>query len=190
MWLWMLAGCWNIGQDLTTETTTAESLALEAARQLASTSAEQLQTQMVQELGNPGPPNAILEGSSESEALNPHSGLPSPGNGRIGHSSLRPRDPANRAPDWVQPWLDAHRDAEFSDVQGTEQIVEGPGGSVARVLLPIPMLDTCVRCHGSEAQIPADVRTRLEARYPDDQATGFAVGDLMGALWVELPVEG
>lgn len=189
MWLWVMVGCWNVGQDVTTDGATAEALALDAAKQMATSAAEQLQTQMIQELGNPGPSGAILEGSSEAEALQPHASVPATGSARIGHSGLRPRDPANKAPAWVQAWLDAHSEAEFTDVQGFERIEEGPEGQVARVLLPIPMLDSCTHCHGTETQIPADVRSRLESRYPDDQATGYAVGDLVGALWVELPVE-
>ena len=31
------------------------------------------------------------------------------------------------------------------------------------------------------------VRTAIAERYPDDRATGFDVGDLRGALWVEVP---
>jgi len=43
----------------------------------------------------------------------------------------------------------------------------------------------CLACHGSEVAEP--VRAAIAERYPDDHATGFAVGDLRGALWVEVP---
>ena len=48
----------------------------------------------------------------------------------------------------------------------------------------------CLACHGAPEQIPAEVAAILAERYPDDQATGYAVGDLRGALWAEvrLPV--
>ena len=43
----------------------------------------------------------------------------------------------------------------------------------------------CLACHGSE--VSPEVREAIAARYPGDRATGFAVGDLRGALWVEVP---
>ena len=43
----------------------------------------------------------------------------------------------------------------------------------------------CLACHG--AQVAPAVRAAIAAHYPDDAATGFAVGDLRGGLWVEVP---
>ncbi len=190
MWIWALAGCWSGSQDLTSEPEGADALALAEARRLAEAAAEQLRAQMVQEMGNPGPSDAIVDGSIEAEVLMAHVDVPPGGNGRVGHSGMRPRDRANQSPAWVQAWIDAHADREFADVQGFERIEQGEGEArVARILAPIPILDGCLQCHGDESQIPARIRTRLEARYPDDQATGYRVGDLAGALWVEIPVE-
>ncbi|MDT4883752.1 hypothetical protein FQZ97_1198250 [compost metagenome] len=43
----------------------------------------------------------------------------------------------------------------------------------------------CLACHGT--QMAPQVRAAIAAHYPDDAATGFAVGDLRGGLWVEVP---
>ena len=43
----------------------------------------------------------------------------------------------------------------------------------------------CVACHGTE--VAPEVRATILAHYPDDGATGFSLGDLRGALWVEVP---
>ncbi|MEZ6003852.1 MAG: DUF3365 domain-containing protein [Planctomycetota bacterium] len=43
----------------------------------------------------------------------------------------------------------------------------------------------CLTCHGAPDAIPADVQAALAERYPEDAATGYAVGDLRGALIVE-----
>lgn len=43
----------------------------------------------------------------------------------------------------------------------------------------------CLSCHGSEEEIPADVKAVLAERYPDDTAVGHAIGDLRGAVIIE-----
>jgi len=34
-----------------------------------------------------------------------------------------------------------------------------------------------------------DLKAKLAELYPNDQATGYAAGDLRGVFWVELPRE-
>jgi hypothetical protein len=46
----------------------------------------------------------------------------------------------------------------------------------------------CLSCHGPREAIVPAVVSSLEARYPDDRATGYAAGDLRGALWAEAEV--
>lgn len=57
-----------------------------------------------------------------------------------------------------------------------------------RYLKPITIQTMCLSCHGSPEQIPADVRSLLDQRYPRDRATGYKAGDLRGAFSVTLPV--
>ena len=59
-------------------------------------------------------------------------------------------------------------------------------GRVAlRLMRGIATEPGCLACHG--AQVAPAVRAAIAADYPDDAATGFAVGDLRGGLWVEVP---
>lgn len=46
----------------------------------------------------------------------------------------------------------------------------------------------CLLCHG--ATISEDVRAALEARYPDDRATGYSPGELRGAISLRRPADG
>ena len=104
---------------------------------------------------------------------------------RVGRATRRARNPSNRAEGWT---LDAL--AHFEDLHARKQ----PLGTAtfSRVLAdgrlayaePLVIQDLCVTCHGKE--LAADVRATLSARYPGDQATGYAVGDLRGVVWVEL----
>jgi hypothetical protein len=57
------------------------------------------------------------------------------------------------------------------------------------VLTPIRVGGLCLQCHGQPDDLAPGVVESLERLYPDDQATGFAEGDLRGWFWVEVPAE-
>ncbi len=60
--------------------------------------------------------------------------------------------------------------------------IEGREVHMQGLFIPNAM---CLVCHGDPASIPEEVRTALSERYPNDQAVGYQVGDLRGALIVE-----
>lgn len=99
----------------------------------------------------------------------------------VGRSSLRLRNPADAAPDWVAAWLRAQGERPAAGVNGVRAV----SGDRARVLRPIAVEGPCLVCHGPPEAIPEGVRAALSARYPEDRATGYAPGDLRGALWAE-----
>ncbi|MCB9568291.1 MAG: DUF3365 domain-containing protein [Myxococcales bacterium] len=107
----------------------------------------------------------------------------------VGRASGRLRNPKNAPPAWVDAWLRHHEGAPAAEVSLDRWIVDTPEGAVARVILPIAVEPLCVTCHGPLEGIDAGVREVLAARYPGDAATGYAVGDLRGALWAERAVE-
>lgn len=105
---------------------------------------------------------------------------------KVGRSSLRLRNPANRAPDWVQRWLDVQGERPAEGVKGASAVVTLGGKRIARVLRPIPIRGMCLTCHGPTLMIPPDVQSVLKERYPADQATGYALGALRGVAWAEV----
>lgn len=96
----------------------------------------------------------------------------------VGRASDRLRNPANEAPDWVAPVLDAM----LADTQPAEgqavSLADGRRGWVE----PIRMGPLCLQCHGVD--IAEDVSEALHARYPLDRARGYAAGDLRGVFWI------
>ena len=50
---------------------------------------------------------------------------------------------------------------------------------------PIVMQPMCLTCHGES--LAPEIAARISEVYPDDQATGFKVGDFRGVFWVEFP---
>ena len=101
----------------------------------------------------------------------------------IGRSSHRLRNPANEAPAWVAPVLDAYV-ATPGDLEPVG--VSLPGGRAGYVE-PIRMQPLCLTCHG-DVKDPV-LLERIEADYPQDRATGFEAGELRGVFWIEYPEE-
>lgn len=97
---------------------------------------------------------------------------------RIGRTSDRLRNPANLAPEWATPLL--------TDRPDQPRFAEGSDGSLG-VVLPIRLAPNCLACHGGESDIAPATRDALAAAFPDDHATGFAIGDVRGWFWVETP---
>jgi hypothetical protein len=60
-------------------------------------------------------------------------------------------------------------------------------GEEVRYYRPLVMNGLCVQCHGPSESLTEDVRAALAERYPDDDATGYEVGDLRGLIRVSIP---
>ncbi|HBS04662.1 MAG TPA: hypothetical protein DEA96_06845 [Leptospiraceae bacterium] len=51
------------------------------------------------------------------------------------------------------------------------------------VMSPIPVQAAlCLQCHGGVKEIKPQTRNAIEAAYPDDEATGYSLGELRGAF--------
>jgi hypothetical protein len=108
----------------------------------------------------------------------------------VGRTSLKPRNPANAPDAWETGVLqqfeqrkaagEAAVALEFAEVVATES------GQVFRYMKAIPTAEPCLACHGSN--LAPEVAARLHDLYPQDQATGFAVGDLRGAFTIAQPM--
>ena len=99
----------------------------------------------------------------------------------IGRTSHRLRNPGNLAPAWAEPAV--------NEIVTTDWYVAGPSGELGAIL-PIKLAAPCLVCHGPADGLNEDVRSALAESYPDDQATGFAEGDLRGWFWIEVPAKG
>ncbi len=110
---------------------------------------------------------------------------------RLGRVALpgRNRNPAQVAGDWQLATLQVFQQAVDGGASAAEQVAvtrEGLPDDVAlRMMRGIATEPGCLACHGSDIAPP--IRDAIAQRYPDDHATGFAVGDLRGAVWVEVP---
>lgn len=111
----------------------------------------------------------------------------------VRRTALRVRNPANRPDPFEKEWLEAQK-ARLAAGQAVEPryaVVNATDGArELRHLRPILFPGgVCVQCHGSPAEIPNEVEAFLRERYPEDEATGFATGDLRGAISVRVPLK-
>jgi len=63
------------------------------------------------------------------------------------------------------------------------------GGGTLRYLRPIVIAQPCLACHGDPATIDPAVRAAIAERYPEDEAVGYRLGDLRGAVSVRSPAD-
>ena len=103
----------------------------------------------------------------------------------VGRATRKPRNPGNVATGWRADAL-----ARFESMVAAGRPLDGamwasrlPDGTTAYAE-PLVIQQLCVACHGT--QLAPEVKSVLAARYPADQATGYAVGDLRGVAWAEI----
>lgn len=96
----------------------------------------------------------------------------------MGRSSHKLRNPDNAAPAWLVPVIDTYVSGEGELAPVVVKLDDGRHGYAE----PIRVQPLCLTCHGTT--VHADVADRIEALYPDDEATGFSEGDFRGVFWV------
>jgi len=103
---------------------------------------------------------------------------------QVGRTALKVRNPQNRADSWEQSSLMAMVKGLGEGLEpgalATVHVDEAAG--TYRFMAPIITGGLCLNCHGAELAEP--VKEAIKQRYPDDEATGFAAGDLRGAFTV------
>ena len=170
------------GQTLAAEPTLEEIGDQVSGRLFAS-----LMTTLQEKIASAGPEAAIAYCRLEALPLTAQIAQEFPQIKNVRRAALRVRNPAN-APDdtdrsvledWLASWNPTAPPKpvlkEFTDDDGTKEL---------RYYRPVPVIATCLACHGTGDEILPDVRTAIERDYPQDQATGFKEGDLRGAIVV------
>ncbi len=103
---------------------------------------------------------------------------------QVGRTSLKVRNSDNAPKDWERTVLQQFETlkAAGEDPKTLEyyKVETADGHSQVRYMKAIPTAELCLSCHGTE--IAPSLQTKLQTLYPNDQATGFKVGDLRGAF--------
>lgn len=158
------------------------------AKQLISTFASQLQSELKSALQQGGPTAAVEICKERAPAI--ADSLSQPAGWQIGRTSLKPRNLALNSPDgWERRVLNQFEDRAAAGENPRDltyaEVVQGEDGKRYRFMKAIPTAEVCLACHGKE--INPSVAAALDDAYPNDQARGYAAGDLRGAFSLEKP---
>lgn len=163
----------------------------EAARAIVAQMQGTLAPELKKEIAAGGPAGAIgvckRIGTEVAAALSQQHGA------RVTRVSLKPRNPVLGPADaWEQrALLDFDRRAAAGDKPEAlerAEIVEEPQGRFFRYARALPVQPLCVNCHGAPEKLAPGVKDRLAAEYPNDRATGYAPGQIRGAVSVKRPL--
>jgi hypothetical protein len=102
---------------------------------------------------------------------------------KVGRTSARLRNPANAPPAWAADHV-ARTDGRKA--QDVEPRAFDLGASVG-LLRPVEIRRRCLHCHEARERLSEGTRAWLSRAYPQDQAVGYALGDLRGFWWAEVP---
>ncbi len=112
--------------------------------------------------------------------------LSTPGEKTIGRTSHKLRNPANAPDGWETKVLDEFRQRAMAgeSLKGMERTerFQDESGTTYRYMKAIPVGQVCLTCHG--ADIDPELKAEIDRTYPDDQATGFELGQLRGAFTI------
>jgi hypothetical protein len=101
---------------------------------------------------------------------------------RVSHRNRNPDNEPTQAELEVLHWFEEHPAAADTVMQ--------VGGSEVYMRAIRVRVELCLRCHGDRDALAPELRETLAELYPQDEATGFSMGDLRGAFVVEKPSAG
>jgi hypothetical protein len=103
----------------------------------------------------------------------------------VSRSSDQPRNPANAANDEELAIIAAFKESLTRGQQPTPEIREHDGTVVG--YYPIVTNAMCLTCHGVEgSDISPATQAAIDARYPEDRATGYGENALRGLFVVKM----
>lgn len=165
----------------------ADSASVARAREAAGALGPDLAGMLQRELQRGGPEAALAVCADSAQvrtARHSRDGL------QVRRVGTRVRNPLN-APDSVEARLLAYLAEQHGAGRLPAEVTEvarsdaGDGWEL-RYLKPILLQEFCTACHGARDALPPAVRGLIDARYPQDQAVGYAAGELRGAISVRV----
>ncbi len=106
-------------------------------------------------------------------------------------TGVRVRNPANRPTAQEQELLRGYvvraAAGQSMVLMETVRTVERDGKPYVHYMRAVPTFEPCLACHG--AKLAPDVAAAIREFYPDDEAVGFAAGDLRGAMSLYKPYD-
>jgi len=105
--------------------------------------------------------------------------------------SLGNRNPMAVPDAWERQALEAFDRSQAAGADPSKlerwEVVTENGQPVRRYMRALPTQQLCVQCHGPADKLGPGVAARLAQLYPNDRGTGYAVGQIRGAMTLRQP---
>ena len=104
--------------------------------------------------------------------------------------SLKNRNKTLGKPDAWEKQVLENFDREYAEAKPVNEmelgeVTEESDGRWFRYMKAIPTQPMCLQCHGKGNDISPEVKALLAKEYPEDQAIGYKVGDIRGAVSIK-----
>ena len=183
----LLNGCDTMAPEKNTAATTPEPAWVQDARASASAVPSKLMAALNTAIQASGPADAIdvcKEAAPRmARAASEQSGW------QIKRVSLGNRNPKATPDTWERRTLEEFDRKQKAGVAPAKlerwEVVTDNGQAVRRYMRALPTQPLCIQCHGTPDQLGAGVAQRLQQLYPHDRATGYAVGQIRGAMTLQ-----
>ena len=151
-----------------------------------------LMTTLQEKIASEGPEAAIAYCRLEALPLTAQIAEEFPQVQSVRRTSLRVRNPDNQ-PDAtdrsvLEEWL-SNWNPSAPPKPVLKELTADDGTKAIRYYRPVPVMATCLACHGSGNEIAPNVRAAIARDYPQDKAIDFQEGDLRGAIVVTLQAD-
>ena len=176
----LIAGALNV---VSLQAGESEDDRLETSRDLATSLQSKLGPRLMATLTSDGPVEAIKVCQLEAGVI--ATGVSEDSTAHVGRTALKVRNPSNAADEDARKVLNVFQQRLEDGEQLPFEYFTTTEDGGARYMRSIPTQPVCLTCHGSE--LAPEVKAAVLERYPLDEATGFAIGDLRGAFIVDWP---
>ncbi|WP_108683455.1 DUF3365 domain-containing protein [Methyloceanibacter sp. wino2] len=165
-----------------------EAARADQSRHLSKSYGEKLKAALVGAMKAGGPESAIAFCNVAAPEMAKQSTVKS--GWSLGRTALKVRNPENAPDEWERTVLLEFQDKinQGADAKSLEhyETTTKDDERVFRYMKAIPTQGPCLTCHGSN--VSPSVKATIEEFYPDDQATGFELGELRGAFTITQPM--
>ncbi|MCC6870655.1 MAG: DUF3365 domain-containing protein [Burkholderiales bacterium] len=160
---------------------------IDDARKVASSVPPKLLAVLQTEIAKGGPEGAIEvcrdKAPAMAKAASEETGW------AIRRVSLKNRNPKAVPDAWERAVLeDFDRRAAAGENPATlekAEVVTADGKPVRRYMRALPTQELCLGCHGPADKLKPAVSEKLKVLYPEDKGTGYAVGQIRGAMTIK-----
>jgi len=143
-----------------------------------------LKPQLREALQSGGPSHAIEVCSTRAPAIAAQ--LSAETGWQVKRVSLKPRNPDAQSDPWETQTLKAFEKRLSQGQAASELHHAATTAGEFRYMQAIAVAPACLACHGE--QLAPEVQQQLQRHYPQDQATGYSVGDIRGAFSLSKPL--